>query len=186
MRRNLLIALLIFLFIGGCDWKCGKGPTTYWEVDMFTISNERFDGEKRVLDIKESSFEDLEIVLEFAISKVASISFNMNRLYALDCSDPAYIRNSLASIDIITVFDINDDYLAGTNINEIVTLDRFNIDEIIEFEPYELHDFFGIGRVFMSIAERILPEQEFSLDITIKFSDGKVLNQISDPIMIIN
>lgn len=183
MRKNLLIALLIFLFIGGCDLNCGKGPTTYWKVENFSISNEKVVDGNRLFDIEESTYDNLQIRVNFDLNKVASIDFKMNNLYALDCSDPKIMRNEISSIEVLTIYDLNDEYLAGANINEIVTLNGLDVNQIAQTDLSKEFSFYGWAE--LKVEERILSDREFSLDITIELSDGKVLNKISRPIRII-
>jgi hypothetical protein len=171
-------------FIGGCDIDCGKGPTTKWEINEISITNETFDDEKWNVDIEEATFEDLRVFLHFELKQVASLNIRMNRLYALDCSDPTIMLNSISSIKLNTVFDINDKYPAGANINEIITIDGYDLNTISQIGSYSDYDFYSNSGIELKFEQSVLTGNQLSLDMTIILSDGNILNTISSPVLI--
>lgn len=182
MTRFIGVAVFLYLFIGGCDIDCGKGPTQIYDLNSASISSDIFDGENWIQNVDEAPFEDLRLFLEIEFERIASLNFRSNSLYALDCTDPTLISNEIAKVELITNHDINETYLAGDNVNAIA----------LSNGGYSLlEEILLVGDTYMLTSNEILIEEvpdvgsKFSITLIITLMDGSQITAISNDVLII-
>lgn len=182
MNRFYRIAFFSFLFMGGCDYGCGKGPTQVYNLVGAKISNSIYDGDNWIQDVQESSFDELRIFLDLEFDRIASISFRSNNLYALDCFDPTIISNEIVNIELTTNHDINETYLAGDNINDIALTNGGNYllkDKLLT------NNYRFFNSIEIIIEEIPLVGSKFSLTLVITLKDGTQITTVSNDVTII-
>ncbi|MDH5474684.1 MAG: hypothetical protein OEX22_03230 [Cyclobacteriaceae bacterium] len=181
-RKFIHVLVFLYLFIGGCDINCGKGPTQVYDLVDASISNDLHDGNNWIQDVQEASFDELRIFLVLEFDRIASLSFRSNYLYALDCFDPTIITNEIVNVEITTNYDINESYLAGDNINDIALTNggHSTLKDILLTNNYQL-----LHNLEIIFEEIPLVGSKFSLTLIITLKDGTQITAVSNDVTII-
>lgn len=184
MKRKLTFVLAAFLFIGGCDVNCGKGPTTNWEIESVKLTNQVFDGQEWNTNITEALQDSLQTYLEFDFDQVAILSFSWNKLYALDCHDPKNLLNSIRSIELTTNFEVNELYPIESSITEIATWNGIPFNEIIGHPDYQGRGLLDVSGGWVELEQMPEKGSEFSITIVV-LDDGSELTATTNQVTIL-